>query len=88
MCLLIQQEVIKSSRDLVDGSGAILLQRVVESPDVVQQQPMTWDSLAYLATVLVRLRPNGPEEEQVRSRSVSREAFTAGRVGTNQRSGD
>ena len=107
VCFSIQQEVIESSRDLVDGSGAIPLQRVVESPDGVQQQPtdgsqstlllhprlkrresvarMTWDGLAYLATAIVRLRPNGPEEEQVRSRSVSREAFTAG---TNQRSGD
>ncbi len=107
----IQQEVIES-RDLVDGhgSGAIPLQRVVESPDGVPDGSqstlllhprlkrresvarMTWDGLAYLATAIVRLRPNGPEEDQVRSRSVSREAFASaasgvGGLGANRNGG-
>lgn len=97
---LFQQEA-NESRDLVDGGGAIPLERVAESPDGVQDGPlntllvhprlkrresvarMTWDGLSYLATAIVRLRPNGPEEENVRSRSVSQQAFaaSANRVG-------
>ena len=59
-----------------DGSTSTLLlhPRLKRRESVAR---MTWDGLAYLATAIVRLRPNGPEEETVRSRSVSREAFAA-----------
>ena len=59
-----------------DGSTSTLLlhPRLKRRESVAR---MTWDGLAYLATAIVRLRPNGPEEESVRSRSVSREAFAA-----------
>jgi hypothetical protein len=59
-----------------DGSTSTLLlhPRLKRRESVAR---MTWDGLSYLATAIVRLRPNGPEEEAVRSRSVSREAFAA-----------
>lgn len=61
---------------ITDGSTSTLLlhPRLKRRESVAR---MTWDGLAYLATAIVRLRPNGPEEETVRSRSVSREAFAA-----------
>lgn len=74
----IPMERVADSPDgsLPDGSQSTLLlhPRLKRRESVAR---MTWDGLAYLATAIVRLRPNGPEEEDIRSRSVSREAFAA-----------
>ncbi|XP_059353067.1 uncharacterized protein LOC130698010 isoform X2 [Daphnia carinata] len=74
----IPMERVADSPDgsLPDGSQSTLLlhPRLKRRESVAR---MTWDGLAYLATAIVRLRPNGPEEEEIRSRSVSREAFAA-----------
>ena len=73
-----QMERVLESPDGVppEGSQAMLLlhPRLKRRESVAR---MTWDGLSYLASAIVRMRANGPEEEQVRSRSVSSQAFAA-----------
>ena len=81
------ERVAESPDSVQDGSlNTLLLHPRLKRRESVAR--MTWDGLAYLATAIVRLRPNGPEEEDVRSRSVSQQAFTASanRVGESSRS--
>lgn len=69
------ERVAESLDGVPDGSqNTLLLHPRLKRRESVAR--MTWDGLAYLATAIVRLRPNGPEEQDVRSRSVSQQAFT------------
>ena len=70
------ERVTESPDGVPDGSqNTLLLHPRLKRRESVAR--MTWDGLAYLATAIVRLRPNGPDEQDVRSRSVSQQAFTA-----------